>query len=104
MVEMIAQSVAALYHRRTKRPGEPQIDFLVGIKEARFSVPRLPMKAELTVAVEIVTTVGNYGLFKGEVMHGDKCFCETLVQVLEPGEDLWETLVKGRVEEVTAPE
>lgn len=95
-VEIIAQSVAALYHRRKKRRGEPQIDFLVGIKEARFHGEHLPLHEELRVDVEIISAIGNYGIFQGRVMLGADILCEAIVQVLEPGEELWEAIISGQ--------
>ena len=101
VVEIIAQSIAALYHSRKRRQGEPQIDFFVGIKEARFHAQRLPLHAELTVNVKMVSAIGNYGIFNGEVMLGTKVMGEALVQVLEPGEKLWEAIIGERAREVT---
>ena len=101
VVEIIAQSIAAFYHRRKRHRGEPQIDFLVGIKEARFHAQRLPLHAELTVNVKMVSAIGNYGVFNGEVMLGTAILCEALVQVLEPGEELWEAIISERGREVT---
>ncbi|MBN1381801.1 MAG: hypothetical protein JXA41_09015 [Deltaproteobacteria bacterium] len=103
-VEIIAQSVAALYHRRKKRPGTPQIDFLVGIKEARFETQKLPLHAELTARVQMVSFIGNYGIFKGEVLMVDEILCETTVQVLEPDEELWEAILSGHTREVSDDE
>lgn len=100
-VEMIAQSVAALYHERKKRLGEPQIDFLVGIKEARFLTPKLPLDAELRVRVSLVSMIGNYGIFQGDVLMGSERLCEATLQVLDPGEDLWAAVKCGRKGQVT---
>ena len=101
VVEIIAQSIAALYHSRKRRQGEPQIDFFVGIKEARFHAQRLPLHAELMVNVKMVSAIGNYGIFNGEVMLGTKVMCEALVQVLEPGEELWKTIIGEQARGVT---
>jgi len=95
-VEMIAQSVAALYHERKKRVGKPQIDFLVGIKEARFFRSKLPLHAELRVKVKLTSMIGNYGIFQGDVMLADERLCEATLQVLDPGEDLWAAIKCGR--------
>lgn len=96
-VEMIAQSVAALYHERKKRRGEPQIDFLVGIKEARFYRQKLPLHAELKTHVRLMSTIDNYGIFEGDVILGNTCVCSATLQVLEPAEDLWAAIMSGRL-------
>lgn len=101
-LEVIAQSVAALYHGRKKRRGEPQIDFLVGIKEARFQGIILPLQGKLRVDARLISTIGNYGIFQGEVRLGEELLCEALIQVLEPGEELREALIGGRAGEVRA--
>ncbi len=95
-VEIIAQSAAALYHQRKKRSGEPQIDFLVGIKDARFYEEILPLHGELTADVRIVSAIGNYGIFQGNLKHGAEILCETMVQGWEPEEELWEAITSGR--------
>jgi len=86
----------ALYHQRKKRLGEPQIDFLVGIKDARFHGEILPLHGELTADVRIISTIGNYGIFHGNVKHGEDILCEAMVQGWEPDEELWEAITSGR--------
>jgi hypothetical protein len=54
------------------------------------------------VDVKIISAIGNYGIFQGEVRLGEEILCEALVQVLEPGEELWEALISGRAREVRA--
>jgi predicted hotdog family 3-hydroxylacyl-ACP dehydratase len=95
-VEIIAQSAAALHHRRKKRSGEPQIVFLVGIKSARFHGEILPLHGEITADVRIVSVIGNYGIFEGEVKQGAEILCEAIVQGWEPEEELWEAITSGR--------
>jgi predicted hotdog family 3-hydroxylacyl-ACP dehydratase len=101
-IEIIAQSVAALYHRRKRRAGAPQIDFLVGIKEARFLTLVLPLNEEIKANVKMVSFIGNYGIFKGEVSIDGEIICQAVVQVLEPGEELWAAIISGRAREVRA--
>jgi predicted hotdog family 3-hydroxylacyl-ACP dehydratase len=91
-VEIIAQSAAALHHWRKKRAGDPQIVFLVGIKKARFHGEILPRPGELTADVRVVSVIGNYGIFRGEVRHGAEILCEAIVQGWEPGEETWEAI------------
>ena len=94
-VEIIAQSAAALYNQRNKRLGEPQIDFLVGIKDARFHGEILPLNGNLTTEVKIVSAIGKYGTFQGNVKHGTEVLCEAMVQGLEPEEELLEAIASG---------
>lgn len=103
-VEIVAQSAAALHHQRQKRQGEPQIGFLVGIKEACFYIQRLPLHTELKANVKKISAIGNYGIFKGEVILGDDVLCETTIQVLEPGRDLWKAIINGREREASGSE
>ena len=95
-VEIIAQSAAALHHRRKKRTGEPQIVFLVGIKDARFHGEILPLHGELTADVRIVSAIGKYGIFQGNVKHGAEILCEAIVQGWDPEEELWESTMSGQ--------
>ncbi|MHB8830245.1 MAG: hypothetical protein ACYC6Q_12070 [Syntrophales bacterium] len=95
-VEIVAQSAAALYHRRKKCLREPQICFLVGIKSARLHGEILPLHWELTTDVTIVSAIGNYGIFQGDVKHGAEILCEVIVQGWEPEEELWEAITSGR--------
>ncbi|MCK9364692.1 MAG: hypothetical protein M0P74_13985 [Syntrophales bacterium] len=95
-VEIIAQSAAALYHRRKNSFREPQICFLVGIKNTRFHGEIIPLHWELATDVRRVSVIGNYGIFKGEVKHGAGILCEAMVQGWEPAEELWEAIKSGR--------
>lgn len=95
-VEIIAQSATALYHQRKKRLGVPQIDFLVGIKDARFHGEILQLHGELTADVRIISAIGNYGIFQGNVKHGAEILCEAIVQGLEPEEELWKSITSSR--------
>lgn len=96
-IEMIAQAVAAFHHQKKGRVGGPQIDFLVGIKEAFFFVERLPLNDEIIIHVEMISHIGNYGIFKGDVVGDGKKLCRAVVQVFEPGEDFWESIVNERM-------
>jgi predicted hotdog family 3-hydroxylacyl-ACP dehydratase len=96
-IEVIAQGAAALHGYRKGWQDEPRVGFLVGVKEARFYAQYLPLKAELTVNIEIVSLIGNYGVFKGEVRLGDGLICEALVQAMEPDDELFGKLVKDKV-------
>jgi predicted hotdog family 3-hydroxylacyl-ACP dehydratase len=95
-VEIIAQSAEALYNQRKNRLGEPQIDFLVGIKDARFYGEILPLHGELTADVWMVSAIGNYGVFRGDLKYGAEILCEAIVQGLEPEPELWESIMSSR--------
>lgn len=95
-VEIIAQSAAALSHRRKNSLREPQICFLVGIKSARFHGEILPLHWELTTEVRIVSAIGNYAILQGNVKHGAEILCEAMVQGWEPEEELWEAIIRGQ--------
>ena len=99
-IEVIAQAAAALHGYRKGLLDEPRVGFLVGIREARFYVQYLPLKAELTVNVKIVSQIGNYCVFKGEVKLADELICKAQVQAMEPDDELFGKLVQGRQEKV----
>ena len=99
-IEVIAQAAAALHGYRKGWQDEPRVGFLVGIRDARFYVQYLPLKAELTVNVKIVSLLGNYCVFKGEVRLADELICKAQVQAIEPDDEMFGKLVQGRQEKV----
>jgi predicted hotdog family 3-hydroxylacyl-ACP dehydratase len=63
------------------------VGLLVGIKEAEFFTLSLPLGTGLTIHVEELYHVGNYAVFKGQVISGSALFCTTIIQVMEPEGD-----------------
>jgi predicted hotdog family 3-hydroxylacyl-ACP dehydratase len=92
-LELVAQAISALSTWRRGEGARPRVGLLVGIKESELFTPRLPLGTELTVHVEELYHVGNYGVFKGQVISGSALFCTTIVQVMEPeGDDFLDLL------------
>ena len=86
-IELVAQATSAMSTWRRGEGARPRVGLLVGIKEAEFFTPSLPLRTELTVTVEERYHVGNYAVFHGQVISGSTIFCSAVIQVMESEED-----------------
>ena len=86
-IELVAQAISALSTWRRGEGARPRVGLLVGIKEAEFFTLSLPLGTGLTIHVEELYHVGNYAVFKGQVISGSALFCTTIIQVIEPEGD-----------------
>ena len=86
-IELVAQAISALSTWRRGEGARPRVGLLVGIKEAEFFTLSLPLGTGLTIHVEELYHVGNYAVFKGQVISGSVLFCTTSIQVIEPEGD-----------------
>ena len=75
-VELIAQSISAFATWLRGPNAIPRIGLLVGIKRADFSRATMPIDIDLTITVDRISRLGNYGIFKGEVVSGSTSFSE----------------------------
>ena len=83
-VELIAQSISAFATWLRGSNAIPQIGLLVGVKRANFRTATMPIDIDLTITVDKISRVGNYGIFKGEVASGSTSFCSAVIQALDP--------------------
>jgi predicted hotdog family 3-hydroxylacyl-ACP dehydratase len=86
-IELVAQAISALSTWRRGEGARPRVGLLVGIKEAEFFTLSLPLGTGLTIHVEELYHVGNYAVFKGQVISGSALFCTTIIQAMEPEGD-----------------
>lgn len=86
-IELVAQAISALSTWRRGEGARPRVGLLVGIKEAEFFTLSLPLGTRLTIYVEELYHVGNYAVFKGQVISGSALFCTTIIQAMEPEGD-----------------
>jgi len=86
-IELVAQAISALSTWRRGEGARPRVGLLVGIKEAEFFMLSLPLGTRLTIHVEELYHVGNYAVFKGQVISGSALFCTTIIQAMEPEGD-----------------
>ena len=92
-IELVAQATSAMSTWRRGRGARPRIGLLVGVKAAEFFTSSFPVGTELTVNVEELYHVGNYAVFKGQVISGSTIFCAAMLQVMEPeGDDVLDVL------------
>jgi predicted hotdog family 3-hydroxylacyl-ACP dehydratase len=87
-VELVAQAVSALSTWRRGEGAKPRIGLLAGIKEAAFFYPAIPVTTRLTIRIEELYHVGDYAVFHGEVSSNSAVFCKTVIQAIEPEEDI----------------
>jgi hypothetical protein len=64
----------------------------VGIKSAEFTAATMPVGIRLTIRVDEVSHIGNYGVFKGEVSSDSTRYCKADIQVLDPDNDVLKEL------------
>lgn len=91
-IELLAQSVSAFSTWRRGPGSEPRIGLIVGIKSAEFSNATMPVGIRLTIRVDEVSNIGNYGVFRGEVSSDSARYCKAVLQVLDPDKDILKEL------------
>jgi predicted hotdog family 3-hydroxylacyl-ACP dehydratase len=94
-IELVAQTISALSTWHRGEGAAPRVGLLVGIKEAEFSHPRIPIGTRLSIQVEKLYQVGDYAVFRGQVSAESEFFCKIVIQAMEPGEETL-SLLKGR--------
>ena len=87
-IELVAQTISALSTLRRADGARPRLGLLVGVKEAEFSQPSVPVGTRLHIQIHELSRVGNYAVFEGEVRSDLDSFCQTRIQVMEPGEEI----------------
>jgi len=95
-LELVAQAISALSTWRRGEGARPRPGLLVGIKEAQFFAGSLPVGARVTIHVEELYHLGNYAVFKGQVISGSALLCTTVIQVMEPEGDDFLNRLKTR--------
>jgi predicted hotdog family 3-hydroxylacyl-ACP dehydratase len=86
-IELVAQAVSALSTWRKGEGARPRPGLLVGIKEAQFFAGSLAVGTRVSIHVEELYHLGNYGVFTGRVSTGSDLLCTTTLQVMEPEEE-----------------
>ena len=87
-VELVAQAISALSTWRRGEGAKPRVGLLVGIKEAEFSFSSIPVMTRLTIQIDELYHVGGYAVFQGKVSSDLALFCKTIIQVMEPEEEV----------------
>lgn len=82
LIEIMAQTVAAIYGWRRLQGGGAQRGYLVGIKNAKLNSVAMPVGSSLTTKVEPLYEMDTYGVFKGNVHCGNEIAAEAEIQVL----------------------
>ena len=95
-IELVAQAVSALSTWRRGKGAKPRVGLLVGVKEAEFSYSSIPAMTRLTIQIEELYHVGDYAVFRGKVRSELACFCKTIIQVMEPGEEILSNLITSQ--------
>jgi len=95
-IELVAQAVSALSTWRRGEGAIPRIGLLVGVKEVEFSCSNIPVMTKLTIQIDELYHVGDYAVFKGKVNSESASFCETIIQVLEPEEEILSSLMTSQ--------
>lgn len=91
-IELVAQAVSALSTWRRGEGARPRVGLLVGIKEAEFAESSIPVMTRLFIQVDELYHVGGYAVFQGKVSSELACFCKTIIQVMEPEEEVLSNL------------
>lgn len=87
-VELVAQTAAILEGWKRLQTGRGGTKgWLVGIKSADFSLPRLPVPAALTTEVARSYALEGYAVFGGVVRLGERVVATLSVQAFRPDED-----------------
>jgi predicted hotdog family 3-hydroxylacyl-ACP dehydratase len=86
-VELVAQAICALSTWRRGEGARPRIGLLVGVKEAKFSYPSIPLMTRLFIEIDELYHVGDYAVFQGKVSSESTLFCKATIQVMEPEEE-----------------
>ncbi len=87
-IELMAQAIAALSTWRRGEGTRPRLGLLVGVKEAKFLRPSVPVGTRLNIEINVLSQVGNYAVFEGEVRSNLDSFCKIIIQVVEPEEEI----------------
>jgi len=85
-VELVAQAISALDTWRRGEEARPRIGFLVGVKEADFLKPSVPVGTRLHIQINEISHAANYAVFEGNVRSDSDSFCKIVIQVMEPDE------------------
>lgn len=94
-VELVAQAIAALNTLRRGVEAGVRLGLLVGIKEAEFFYPHIPVGTRLQIQITELYHVGDYAVFEGQVTSELEPFCKTIIQVMEPEEEILSKLKAG---------
>ncbi len=95
-IELVAQAIAALSTWRRGEGAKPRVGFLVGVKEAEFFSPSVPVMTKLTVQIDELYHIGEYAVFEGKVSSESASFCKAIIQVMEPKEETLSDLVTSK--------
>ena len=95
-VELVAQAVCALSTWRRGEGTKPRVGLLVGIKEAEFSYPSIPVMTRLFIQIDELYHVRDYAVFQGKVSSELAFFCKTIIQVMEPEEETLSNIVTSQ--------
>ena len=95
-IELVAQAIAALSTWRRGEGAGPRLGLLAGIKEAEFSKSSVPVGTRLHIQINELSHVGDYAVFEGEVRSDLESFCKTIIQVMEPEEEILSNLKTQR--------
>ena len=87
-IELVAQAISALSTWRRGEGARPRVGLLVGIKEVEFFSSSIPVRTKLTIEIDELYHVGDYAVFQGKVSSDLALFCETIIQVMEPEEEV----------------
>ena len=87
-IELVAQAISALSTWRRGEGAEPRVGLLVGIKEAEFSKSSVPVGTRLNIRIHELSHVADYAVFEGKVRSDLDPFCKTIIQVMEPEEEI----------------
>ena len=87
-IELVAQTAALLEGWKRLRSGRGgTTGWLVGIKSADFSLPRIPVPDTLTTEVTKSYAVEGYAVFDGTVRMDDRVLATLSVQAFRPEAD-----------------
>ncbi len=97
-LELIGQSMCALSTWLRGQGARPRIGLLVGVKEMWFPTLTIPVGSHLTIRVDKISVIGNYGLYSGGVTCGPVSFAKAVVQGIEPEREVIDALYEtGRM-------
>jgi predicted hotdog family 3-hydroxylacyl-ACP dehydratase len=84
-IELVAQTAALLEGFKRLQSGRGGVTgWLVGIKTAEFSRPRLPLQATLVTEVAKSYALESYAVFGGTVRVGDQIVAAVSIQTFRP--------------------
>jgi predicted hotdog family 3-hydroxylacyl-ACP dehydratase len=84
-LELMAQGAAALEALVRAAEAVPRVGYLVGVSEARFLQPDLPVGTLLTAVVEQTGRAGPLGVYRGSVERdGVECLSATFSTYSKP--------------------